>query len=105
MSPQPGEVWLADLGLAAKSRPVVIVSRSDSDPPRGLVIYVPLTTQNRQSKYEVLLPKLSFLHEVSVANVQGIASIPRVRLERKLGSVPQSVMDEIRQALRFALDL
>ena len=69
------------------------------------MIYVPLTTQNRQSKYEVLLPKLSFLHEVSVANVQGIASIPRVRLERKLGSVPQSVMDEIRQALRFALDL
>ena len=42
------------------------------------MIYVPLTTQNRQSKYEVLLPKLSFLHEVSVANVQGIASIPRV---------------------------
>ena len=69
------------------------------------MIYVPLTTQNRQSKYEVLLPQLSFLHEVSVANVQGIASIPRVRLERKLGSVPQSVMDEIRQALRFALDL
>jgi mRNA interferase MazF len=105
MSPQPGEVWLADLGLAAKSRPVVVVSRSDSDPPRALVIYVPLTTQNRQSKYEVLLPKLSFLHEVSVANVQGIASIPTVRLERKLGSVPQSAMDEIRQALRFALDL
>ena len=69
------------------------------------MIYVPLTTQNRQSKYEVLLPKLSFLHEVSVANVQGIASIPTVRLERKLGSVPQSVMDEIRKALRFALDL
>src|SRR5437762_9756767 len=105
MIPQPGEVWLADLGLAAKTRPVVIVSRSDSDPPRALVIYVPLTTQNRQSKYEVLLPKLSFLHEVSVANVQGIASIPTVRLERKLGSVPQSVMDEIRHALRFALDL
>ena len=105
MSPQPGEVWLADLGLAAKSRPVVVVSRSDSDPPRALVIYGPLTTQNRQSKYEVLLTKLSFLHEVSVANVQGIASIPTVRLERKLGSVPQSAMDEIRQALRFALDL
>ena len=105
MSPQPGEVWLADLGLAAKSRPVVIVSRSDSDPPRALVIYVPLTTQNRQSKYEVLLPKLSFLHEVAVANVQGIASIPTVRLERKIGSVSQSLMNDIRQALRFALDL
>ena len=29
MSPHPGEVWLADLGLAAKTRPVVIVSRHD----------------------------------------------------------------------------
>ncbi len=36
MSPQPGEVWLADLGLAAKTRPVVVVSRLDPDAPRHL---------------------------------------------------------------------
>ena len=24
MNPQPGEIWLADLGLAAKTRPVVL---------------------------------------------------------------------------------
>ena len=29
MSPHPGEVWLADLGLAAKTRPIVILSRHD----------------------------------------------------------------------------
>jgi mRNA interferase MazF len=29
MNPKPGEVWLADLGIAAKTRPVVIVSRYD----------------------------------------------------------------------------
>jgi mRNA interferase MazF len=86
MSPHPGEVWLADLGLAAKTRPVVIVSRHDPEAPRALVIYVPLTTQNRQSKYEVELPKLPFLREMSVANVQGIASLVVTRLERKLGS-------------------
>src|SRR5262249_1479704 len=56
MNPEPGEVWLADLGLAAKRRPVIIVSRSDSDPPRALAIYVPLTTQNRNSDYEIALP-------------------------------------------------
>ena len=75
MSPRPGEVWLADLGLTAKMRPVVIVSRHDPDAPRALTIYVPLTTQNRGSKYEVELAKLSFLREMSVANVQGIASL------------------------------
>ena len=30
MTTIPGEVWLADLGLAAKYRPVVIVSRAHS---------------------------------------------------------------------------
>ena len=70
MNPQPGEVWLADLGLAAKTRPVVIVSRSDSDPPRALILYVPLTTQSRHSAYEVAVPKLPVLHSESVANVQ-----------------------------------
>lgn len=43
MTPRSGEVWLADLGLAAKTRPVVVVSRHDPDPPRALVLYVPLT--------------------------------------------------------------
>jgi mRNA interferase MazF len=65
MSPRPGEVWLADLGLAAKTRPVVIVSRHDPDAPRALTIYVPLTTQNRGSRYEVALPKLTFLRELT----------------------------------------
>jgi mRNA-degrading endonuclease toxin of MazEF toxin-antitoxin module len=56
MSPQPGEIWLADLGLAAKTRPVVIVSRQDPDPPRSLVLYVPLTLSGgtAHTKYRCL---------------------------------------------------
>jgi mRNA-degrading endonuclease toxin of MazEF toxin-antitoxin module len=42
MAAKPGEVWLADLGLAAKTRPVVILSREDPNAPRALVTYVPL---------------------------------------------------------------
>jgi mRNA interferase MazF len=105
MPPQPGEVWLADLGLAAKTRPVVIVSRDDPDPPRALVLYVPLTTQNRQSPYEVALPQLRFLDRDSVANVQGLGSLPRIRLERRLGKLPDDVITRIKRALAFALDL
>jgi hypothetical protein len=66
MNPQPGDVWLADLGLAAKTRPVIIVSRYDRDPPRALILYIPLTTQNRQSSYEVVLPHLGLLDRDSV---------------------------------------
>ncbi|MEY2520382.1 MAG: mRNA interferase MazF [Verrucomicrobiota bacterium] len=103
MSPYPGEVWLADLGLAAKTRPVVIISRHDPEAPRALAIYVPLTTQKRGSKYEVELSQLTFLREPSVANVQGVASLPVTRLERKLGEVPTDVLDQIRRALMFAV--
>src|SRR6266705_2547595 len=99
MNPQPGEVWLADLGLAAKSRPVVVVSRSDPDPPRALVIYVPLTTQNRGTRYEVVLPKHTFLDRPSIANVQGIGSLPTIRLERKLGKLSEVTLEQIKQTL------
>jgi mRNA interferase MazF len=85
MNPQAGEIWLGDPGLAAKTRPIVIVSRQDLDPPRSLVLYVPLTTQRRNSSYEAPPPRLSFLDRESVANVQGLGNLPSVRLERKIG--------------------
>lgn len=105
MNPQPGEIWPADLGLAAKTRPVVIVSRQDPDPPRSLVLYVPLTTQRRNSPYEVPLPRLPVLDRESVANVQGLGSLPIVRLERKIGRVSAETMKRLKGALAFALDL
>lgn len=105
MNPKPGEVWLVDLGLAAKTRPIVVVSRYDPNPPRALVLYVPVTTQNRGSVYEVELPNLSFLRQGSVINVQGLGSVPTARLERKLGNVPTEVLLAIKQALMLILDL
>ena len=49
MNPQPGEIWLADLGLAAKTRPIVIVSRQDPDPPVARLVrasYYPAAGQS-----------------------------------------------------------
>ena len=105
MAPRPGEVWLADLGFAAKFRPVVIVSRQDPDPPRALIVYVPITTQDRESPYEVTLPRTKFLQKGSVANVQGIASLPTVRLGRRIGTLPAEIMSEIKNAIAWALEL
>jgi mRNA interferase MazF len=105
MHPHPGEIWLADLGLAAKTRPVVIVSRHDPDAPRALVLYVPLTTQQRPSSYEVPLPRLSYLDRESVANVQGLGSIPTIRLERKLGRLSKETFSKVKTALTYVLDL
>ena len=104
MSPQPGEIWLADLGLAAKTRPVVIVSRQDPDPPRALVLYVPLTTQRRDSAYDVPLPRLPFLDRESVANVQGLGSLPTLRLERKIGVLFAEIHQSLESRRQAAKD-
>ena len=107
MTPQPkhGEVWLADLGLAGKTRPVVIVSRTDPDPPRALAIYVPITTQDRNSDYEVRIGHLRFLDDASVANVQGIASLPLVRLVKRLGVLPADDLARVKAAIQWSCEL
>ena len=81
------------------------MSRHDPDPPRALVLYVPFTTQNRLSAYEIVVPKLPFLERDSVANVQGLGSIPTARLERRLGKLPQSTLADIKRAIALILDL
>jgi mRNA interferase MazF len=102
MSPQPGEVWLADLGLAAKTRPVVIVSRQDLNPP---ALWCCMCPSRRSIGRAKALQRLPFLDRDSVANVQGLGSVPTVRLERKIGRLSSSVMAEVSTALVFALDL
>lgn len=101
----PGEVWLADLGMTAKTRPVLIVSRADEDPPRVLYLYVPLTTKYRGSHYEVALDQLPFLPADSYINVQGLSSIGDSRFIRRLGQISEDSLDAVRHALRFALEL
>ncbi|HQF56773.1 MAG TPA: type II toxin-antitoxin system PemK/MazF family toxin [Fibrobacteria bacterium] len=105
MRPEPREIWLADLGLAAKVRPVVIVSRKDDSPPRDLALYVPCTSQFRGSRYEVALSPSRILDRETWVNAQGIGAIPSPRLVRRLGKVSEADWEKIRTALRFALDL
>jgi mRNA interferase MazF len=76
-----------------------------ADRPRSIVPYVPLTTQRRDSPYEVPLARLPFLDRESVANVQGLESLPIARLERKIGRLPNLEMERLREALAFARNL
>lgn len=105
MNPRPGEIHLIDLGFVGKVRPAVVVSREDDSNPRATAICVPLTTQNRNSVYEVFLGKLKFLDKPSWANVQGIAATGHEKLLRRLGRVTPEQMEQIRAALRYALEL
>jgi len=45
--PQRGEVWIVDLGLAAKVRPCLVLSVPAGEEERSLVTLIPHTTSLR----------------------------------------------------------
>lgn len=96
---------MVDLGIAGKVRPMVVVSREDSDPPRAIAVCAPLTTAYRGSEYEVGIGKLRFLDQQSYINVQGMLAIQHHELGRCIGRLSDEIMQRVRTALKYAFDL
>ncbi len=105
MTPRVGEVYMIDLGMAGKVRPVVIMSREDPNSPRALSVAVPLTKENRGSSYEVTMPKVPWLKLQSYANVQGISSVGNHELTDRRGRFDPQVIENIKTAIRWTFDL
>ena len=105
IDPKPGEVWSADFGIAAKSRPVLVLSVPGDQDARALLIVAPLTSQIRSLRGEVDLGKPRWLPKHSAVNVQGLASFDKNILSRRLGTLATSEMARVKAALRDLLDL
>ncbi len=101
--PKPGEVWLVDLGMAAKIRPCLVLSEYPADDELALVVLIPHTTAVRNNRWELAIPK-SFL-KAGVFHLQQIQSVPLVRLQRKLGEVTSDELTELRTTLVRLLNL
>ena len=91
MTPARGEVWLFDLGMAAKVRPVLIVSAEYGDLDRALVTIVPHTTSLRGSPHEITIDT-GFL-KAGAFLVQNVASYPRAQAIRRLGTLKPGHFD------------
>ncbi len=96
-SPNRGEVWLVDLGLAAKVRPCLALSIPAEDADRALVMLVPHTTSPRESRFEVDI-KARFLR-AGVFDAQNLITIPHAKLVRKLGTLSKDQMLDIEDAV------
>lgn len=98
-----GEIWMADLGMIAKVRPVLILSVDYRDEERAVVTYVLRTTSVRGTQYEVSHPARNM--PAGAFDAQGIASIPDVKLERRLGVVDGETLAKVEDAVRAWLAL
>ena len=91
--PRRGEVWLVDLGMAAKVRPCLVLSISPSDSDRALVTLVPHTTSLRESRFEVVFP-VPFLRPGGF-DAQNLVTVPNVKLLRALGKLSLRQLTEV----------
>jgi len=101
--PQRGEVWLVDLGLAAKVRPCLVLSIPHQDEDRALVTVLAHTTSPRGSRFEVEI-KVKFL-QPGVFDAQNLVTIPQAKLIRKLGVLSDHHLAAIENAIRLWLGL
>ena len=80
--PKRGEVWLVDLGLAAKVRPCLLLTGFPADDELALVTVVPHTTAIRGKPVGARLPeKLPEARSVS-------PSAAAIGVDRKASSAP-----------------
>lgn len=82
-TPLRGEVYIVDLGLAAKVRPCVVLSVPLEESDRSLVTVIPHTTAVRRSRFEITVAA-RFLRP-GAFDAQGIVTVPTVRLMNHLG--------------------
>ncbi len=106
MPPQPierAEVWLTDLGMVAKVRPCLVLSVAPGPADRVLFTLVPHTTSVQGTAFETAVP-VSFLRP-GVFDAQGLVTVPRPRLIRRLGFLPPDGLASVEAAVRKWLGL
>lgn len=101
--PSRGEIWLVDLGYAAKVRPCLVLSIPAADQDRALATLVPHTTSTRGSRFEVSI-KVPFLRE-GAFDTQNLVTIPHAKLIRKLGILRSEQLSSVERTVRFWLGL
>jgi len=102
--PNRGEVWLVDLGYAAKTRPCLVLSvPTDDENARVLVTLIPHTTSVRGSEFEIQIPT-RFL-KPGAFDTQNLISVSCSKLLRNLGSLTKVQMTAVEHVVRRWLGL
>jgi mRNA interferase MazF len=102
-SPDRGDVWLVDLGIAAKVRPCLVLSVPPDPQDRVLVTLVPHTTSVQGTRFEVAVPK-PFL-KAGAFDAQGLVTVAAARLSRKLGELQSDELALVEEAVKRWLGL
>jgi mRNA interferase MazF len=100
-----GEVWWAHLPAPAGRRPVVLLSRDSAYRVRSAVTVAPVTHTIRGIPVEVSLDQRDGLPSRCVVNLDDLTTIPKALIKERITALPAERMQQIDDAICFALDL
>lgn len=98
------EIRWANLPLPIGRRPVLLLTRTPAYAYLAKVIVAEVTTTVRGIPQEVPLGRREGLDRPSVANVDNIHVVAKVRIGDLLGTLPDDRHREVKRALGYALD-
>ncbi len=96
--PRRGEVWIVDLGFAAKMRPCLALSVPAGPADRSLASFVAHTTSPRGSQFEVAV-QVKFL-QPGVFDAQNLVTVPYAKILRRLGDLAPDQLARVEAAVR-----
>ncbi len=101
---KPGDIWMVDLGMAAKVRPCLILTPYPKDNELDVFTVVAHTTQQRGNRWEIGVSR-TFLADNGVFDMQRVVTVERVKLERKLGELTAEELGRILDCLAERLGM
>lgn len=93
-----GEIWMVDLGMAAKPRPCLILSVPFRDDEKAVVTYVARTTQIGGGRFEIEHRAPHFLP--GVFDAQNVGTVPVAKLMRLLARLPADKLVQVEAAVQ-----
>jgi mRNA interferase MazF len=100
-----GEVWWAELPEPVGRRPVVLLTRDGAYGYRTMATVAPVTTTIRGIPAEVELSPADGLARRCVVNLDNLQTIDQRRLRGRISSLASERLQEIDDAIHFALGL
>ena len=102
-TPNRGEVWIVDLGMAGKVRPCVVLSVPAGPQDRRPGHAGGSHDRARESNFEVAV-RSRFL-TAGVFDAENMLTVPHAKLVRKLGSLPPDQLTIVEDAVRRRIGL
>jgi mRNA interferase MazF len=98
-----GEIWQFSFPSPNKRRPVLVLTRQRILGHLDTVTVAPITTTVRGIPTEVVVGTECGLKTTSAINLDHLATVPKSGLRSFVGSVPPAVLEQVRDAVLFAL--